>query len=329
MMRGMLSRGLVSFGQKPVANASSSSLYAFSRGMGSISTNCDVDLNKIRRFKPITPGVRHKVAIDRSELWKGRPIKELTYGMRKSGGRNHSGQITVRHRGGGHRRRYRLLDFERRVVDQPAVVQRFEYDPNRSAHLALLKYPDSGMLSYIIRPQGMKVGDSIIASREREVEIKIGNAMPLNLMPVGTPIHNMELRPGRGAQLARSAGCYAELLSKTSRPGYALVRMASKEHRYVDINCMATIGAVSNPMHKLIKLGKAGASRWRGRRPTVRGVAMNPVDHPHGGREGKGRPGRPSCSPTGVLAKGFKTVKKKNPLIVVARGGVRKANRKG
>jgi large subunit ribosomal protein L2 len=245
--------------------------------------------------------------------------------MRKTGGRNNTGRITVRHIGGGHKRRYRLIDFHRNYFDQPGVVQRLEYDPNRSAWIALLTYND-GKMSYILAPQGLKTGDTVISSKEKEVDIKPGNAMPLSMMPIGAQIHNVELQPGKGGQLARSAGTSCQLLEKNVKPGYALVRLQSKEHRLVLDRCMATIGAVSNPMHKHEKWGKAGRSRNKGIRPTVRGVAMNPVDHPHGGGEGRAGPGRPSVSYSGVLAKGFKTrnKRKSRKLIVVPRGGLKK-----
>lgn len=288
----------------------------------------EVDLSKIKRLVPRTPGTRHAVLIDRSELWKGRPIRELTKGLRKTGGRNNSGKVTVRHIGGGHKKLYRFIDFKRSVHDTPGVVQRLEYDPNRSSHIALVAYPD-GALSYIIAPQNLNPGDIVTASRSKEVEIKPGNAMPIGNMPAGTVFSQLELYPGRGAQLARGAGTYCELLDKNpEKQGYALVRLNSKEVRLVLLNCMGTIGAVSNPLHKLRKLGKAGRSRWMGIRPTVRGVAMNPFDHPHGGGEDKGKPGRPSISYSGVLAKGFKTRKAKpNPLIVVGRDGRKKKSK--
>lgn len=272
--------------------------------------------------------MRHTVLIDRSELWKGQPVKELTVGKRKTGGRNNSGKVTVRHIGGGHKQKYRIIDFKRSVHDVPGIVQRLEYDPNRSSHIALVSYPD-GSLSYIIAPQDLGPGDSVEASRLREVEVKPGNAMPLSLMPVGTVLSCLEMRPGQGAKLARSAGTYCELLDKNpGREGYALVRMNSKEVRMVLLSCMGMVGAVSNPLHKLRRLGKAGRSRWMGIKPTVRGVAMNPFDHPHGGGEDKGKPGRPSISYSGILAKGFKTRKTPNPLVVTTRDGRRATPKK-
>lgn len=290
-----------------------------------MSTDKD-SMRQLKRFKPMTPGLRGRVMVRRDHLWKGGPVPSLTEPVRKSGGRGHNGQICVRHIGGGHKRRYRIIDFERNIVDQPGVIQRFEYDPNRSCHIALIAYPD-GQLAYIIAPQDVQVGDTVIASRTKEIDIRVGNAMPITNIPVGSVIHNVELHPGKGGQFARAAGTSCQLLEKNYRPGYALIRTPSKEHRLVLMNCMATIGTVSNPLHVHEKWGKAGRSRNMGIRPTVRGVAMNPIDHPHGGGEGHGGPGRPSCSPTGVLAKGFKTRKTKNltdKYIILRRpGGVR------
>lgn len=279
---------------------------------------------KIVRFKPITPSLRHTVLIDRSELWKGGPIKQLTVPKKKSGGRGHGGKISVRHRGGGHKQKYRLVDFKRSIVDMPAIVQRLEYDPNRTGYIALIRYED-GSLSYILSPHGLKPGDVVQSSRQQEIDVQPGNAMPLSRIPVGTWIHNIELTPGKGGQMARSAGAACQLMDKSGKEGYGLVRLASKEQRYILLSCMATVGSMSNPLHRLRKLGKAGRARWMGRRPTVRGVAMNPVDHPHGGGEGRGK-GRHSCSPTGILSKGgFKTRKKpKSKLVIVPRGGLKK-----
>jgi len=276
-----------------------------------MSTDKD-SMKQLKRFKPVTPGLRMRVMVRRDHLWKGRPIRKLTKPVRKTGGRGNKGQICVRHIGGGHKRRYRIIDFQRSILDMPGTIQRFEYDPNRSAWIALVAYPN-GQLQYILAPQDVQVGDTVIASRTKEVDIRVGNAMPIAKIPVGTIIHNVELHPGKGGQFARAAGTYCQLLEKNYKPGYALIRTPSKEHRLVLMKCMATIGAVSNPLHMHEKLGKAGRSRNMGIRPTVRGVAMNPIDHPHGGGEGRGGPGRPSCSPTGVLAKGFKTRKRRNP----------------
>lgn len=280
----------------------------------------------LKRYKPVSNGIRHAVLLDKTLLWKGKPIKALTARIKKHGGRGHKGHITVRHRGGGAKRIYRFVDFKRQILDQPAVVQRFEYDPNRSAFIALIAYPD-GQVSYILAPQGLKVGDTVESTRTREIDVSPGNTMPLSMIPLGMEFHNLEVSPGKGGQMARSAGTSAVLMDKGAKPGFGLVATSSKEQRYVDLHCVATIGSVSNPQHKLIKLGKAGRARWLGRRPHVRGVAMNPVDHPMGGGEGRSSGGRHSCSPTGLLAKGYKTVrsnKNRNPLIVVRAGGGRK-----
>ncbi len=256
----------------------------------------------LKHFKPTTPSQRELVLVDRSALWKGKPVKTLTEGLSKSGGRNNKGRVTVWSRGGGHKRRYRLIDFKRRKFDMPATVERLEYDPNRTAFIALIRYAD-GELSYIVAPQRLRVGDSVI-SAER-ADIVPGNAMPMQNIPVGTIIHNIEMKPGKGAQIARSAGAYAQLVGKDA--GYALLRLGSGERRMVRAECMATIGAVSNPDHQNINLGKAGRNRWLGRRPVVRGVAMNPVDHPHGGGEGRTSGGRHPVTPWGKPTKGKRT----------------------
>jgi large subunit ribosomal protein L2 len=261
----------------------------------------------LRTYNPVTPSLRGLVTVDRSELWKGKPIKQLTEGKSSSGGRNNLGRTTVRWRGGGHKRRYRMIDFKRLKFDVPAKVERLEYDPNRSAFLALIKYQD-GELSYILAPQRIRAGDTVI-SGER-VDIKPGNALPMEHIPVGTIVHNVEMRPGRGGQLARSAGTFIQLIGKDS--GYAQLRLTSGELRMVPVRCMATIGAVSNPDNKNQKIGKAGRNRWKGKRPSVRGVAMNPVDHPHGGGEGKTSGGRHPVTPWGVPTKGKRTRKKKS-----------------
>src|SRR4029079_2736237 len=232
----------------------------------------------LKTFKPTTPGQRQLVLVDRSELYKGKPIKGLVEGKSSTGGRNSYGRITVRWRGGGHKRAYRLIDFKRRKLDVPATVERIEYDPNRTAFIALIKYAD-GELSYILAPQRLAVGDSVGSSKRADV--KPGNAMPLIAMPVGTIVHNVEMKPGAGGQVARSAGTYAQYVGRDQ--GYAILRLNSGEQRLVHQNCFATIGAVSNPDHGNISIGKAGRNRWLGWRPSVRGVAMNPVDHPHGG----------------------------------------------
>jgi large subunit ribosomal protein L2 len=256
----------------------------------------------LKSFNPRTPSQRNLVLVDRRGLWKGKPVKELTEGLSKKGGRNNTGRITARRRGGGHKRRYRMVDFKRRKHDMPAKVVRLEYDPNRTAFIALIEYED-GELNYILAPQRLAVGDQVISGARTDV--KPGNAMPLNAIPVGTIVHNVELKPGKGGQIARSAGTYVQLVGRDG--GYALVRLSSGELRMVRGECMASIGSVSNPDQGNIKLGKAGRSRWIGRRPSVRGVAMNPVDHPHGGGEGRTSGGRHPVSPWGKPTKGRKT----------------------
>jgi large subunit ribosomal protein L2 len=253
----------------------------------------------LKTYKPTSPGRRQLILINRSELYKGRPVKALTEGKRASGGRNNTGRITLRFRGGGHKRRNRIIDCKRRKFDVPATVERIEYDPGRTAFIALLRYED-GELAYILAPQRLKEGDKVI-SGER-VDVKPGNAMPMRNMPVGTIIHNVEMKPGKGGQLARAAGTYVQLVGRDA--GYALLRLASGEVRMVRSECMATIGAVSNPDQQNVSIGKAGRTRWRGWRPHVRGEAMNPVDHPLGGRT-KG--GRHPVSPWGQPSKGMKT----------------------
>jgi len=256
----------------------------------------------LKNFRPITPSLRQLVLVDRSELWKGKPVKSLTEGLTKSGGRNNTGRITARRIGGGHKRRYRLVDFKRRKFDQPAVVERLEYDPNRTAFIALVRYAD-GTQSYILAPQRLKVGDSVV-SGER-VDVKPGNAMPLKNIPVGTIVHNVEMKAGKGGQLARSAGTYVQVVGRDQ--GYAQLKLSSGELRVVRGECLATIGAVSNPDQSNINLGKAGRNRWLGKRPSVRGVAMNPIDHPHGGGEGRTSGGRHPVTPWGKPTKGKKT----------------------
>ena len=256
----------------------------------------------LKTFKPTTPSQRQLVIVDRSDLWKGKPEKSLTEGLRSQGGRNATGRITVRFRGGGHKRRYRIIDFKRGKFDVAATVERLEYDPNRSAFIALVRYED-GQLSYILAPQRLAAGDQVVSGQR--VDIKPGNAMPLKNIPVGTIIHNVEMKAGKGGQLARSAGTYVQLVGKDQ--GYAQLRLSSGELRMVRGECMATIGAVSNPDQQNINLGKAGRSRWLGRRPHVRGVAMNPVDHPHGGGEGRTSGGRHPVTPWGKPTKGKKT----------------------
>jgi large subunit ribosomal protein L2 len=256
----------------------------------------------LKTYKPTTPSQRQLVLVDRSELYKGKPVKGLTEGKSSTGGRNNYGRITVRWRGGGHKRAYRLVDFKRTKLDMPAVVERLEYDPNRTAFIALIRYQD-GELSYILAPQRLAVGDSVVAAKQADV--KPGNAMPLASMPVGTIVHNVEMKPGRGGQIARSAGTYAQYVGRDA--GNAILRLNSGEQRLVHQNCMATVGAVSNPDHGNISIGKAGRNRWLGKKPSVRGVAMNPVDHPHGGGEGRTSGGRHPVTPWGKPTKGKKT----------------------
>lgn len=260
----------------------------------------------LKTYRPTTPSRRGLVLVDRGELHKGAPVKTLVEGRSSSGGRNNQGRMTARRRGGGHKRRYRLVDFKRRKFDVEAAVERLEYDPNRSAFIALLRYED-GELAYIVAPQRLRAGDRVVAGER--ADIKPGNAMPMRNMPVGTIVHNVEMKPGKGGQLARAAGAYAQLVGKDS--GYALLRLSSGEQRMVRAECMATVGAVSNPDNQNVKLGKAGRNRWRGRRPKVRGVAMNPVDHPHGGGEGKSSGGRHPVTPWGVPTKGKRTRRNK------------------
>ena len=256
----------------------------------------------LKNYKPTTPSRRQLVLVDRSWLWKGKPVKTLTEGLSDGAGRNNQGRITVWHRGGGHKRRYRVVDFKRRKFDAPATVERLEYDPNRSAFIALLRYQD-GTQAYILAPQRLAVGDEVVAGDR--VDIRPGNAMPMKNIPVGTVIHNIEMKPGKGGQIARAAGTYAQLVGKDA--GYALLRLTSGEQRMVLAEGMATIGAVSNADNKNTKLSKAGRSRWRGRRPVVRGVAMNPIDHPHGGGEGRSSGGRDPVTPWGKPTKGKRT----------------------
>jgi large subunit ribosomal protein L2 len=267
----------------------------------------------LRTFKPVTPTMRSLVLVDRSELWKGRPVKALTEGKRKTGGRNNNGRITTRHHGGGHKQLYRMIDFRRRKFDVEGKVERLEYDPNRTAWIALVKYAD-GEQSYILAPQRLAVGDSVVAGER--ADIKPGNALPIRNIPVGTIIHNVELKPGKGGQIARSAGTFVQLVGKDQ--GFALLRLASGETRRVLADCLATIGAVSNPDEQNQVIGKAGRNRWKGWKPTVRGTAMNPIDHPHGGGEGRTKGGRHPVTPWGQPTKGYKTRhnKKTDHLIV-------------
>ena len=275
----------------------------------------------LKQYKPDTPGQRGLILVDRSQLWKGEPVKSLTEGLRKKGGRNNQGHITARRRGGGHKRRYRMIDFKRAKLNVKATVERIEYDPNRTAFIALLKYED-GELAYILAPQRLAVGDEIV-SGTTGVDIKPGNAMPMAAMPVGTIIHNVEMKQGKGGQMARSAGTYAQIIGKDQ--GYAQVRLSSGEIRLVRAECMATVGAVSNPDQQNINLGKAGRKRWLGKRPSVRGVAMNPVDHPHGGGEGRTSGGRHPVTPWGKPTKGKQTrSNKKTDRLIMRSRHVRK-----
>ncbi|HJD56429.1 MAG TPA: 50S ribosomal protein L2 [Rickettsia endosymbiont of Pyrocoelia pectoralis] len=260
----------------------------------------------LKSFNPITPSLRELVQVDRTGLWKGKPLKSLTKGISKTGGRNNQGRITSWHRGGGHKKLYRIIDFKRNKLDISAVVERIEYDPNRTAFIALIKYED-GEYSYILAPQKLAIGDKIISSKD--ADIKIGNCLPLKYIPVGTTLHNVEMKIGKGGQIARSAGTSVDLVGKDS--GYAQIKLKSGEFRLVPLECKATIGVISNPDQKNINLGKAGRNRWLGWRPHVRGVAMNPVDHPHGGGEGKTSGGRHPVTPWGFLTKGKKTRKNK------------------
>ena len=257
----------------------------------------------LKSFKPVTPSLRQLVIVDRSELYKGKPVKQLTEGKSSKGGRNNYGRITVRFRGGGHKQTYRIIDFKRRgQADQVATVERIEYEPNRTAFIALLKYPD-GTLSYILAPQRLAVGDTVVSGDT--VDIKPGNAMAIGNIPVGTLVHNVETKIGKGGTIARSAGNYAQIVGRDQ--GYVILRLNSGEQRLVHGNCYATVGAVSNPDHMNTNIGKAGRQRWLGRRPHNRGVTMNPIDHPHGGGEGRTSGGRHPVTPWGKPTKGKKT----------------------
>ena len=271
---------------------------------------------KIVKAKPTSPGRRFVVQIKNPELYKGRPFAGLVTKKNKTAGRNNAGRITVRHHGGGHKQHYRIIDFKRNKDDISAKVERIEYDPNRTAYIALLLYKD-GERRYIIAPKGLSQGMEVISGDH--VAIKPGNAMPIRNIPLGTVVHNVELKPEKGAQMARSAGTSVQIVGKDNT--YAILRLRSGEMRKVLLSCRAVIGTVSNAEHNLISIGKAGANRWRGIRPTVRGVAMNPVDHPHGGGEGRTSGGRHPVTPWGVQTKGKKTRcnKRSNKLIVQRR----------
>ncbi len=268
----------------------------------------------LKKYNPTSPSQRQLVLVDRSELYKGKPVKGLVEGKHSTGGRNNAGRITVRWRGGGHKRAYRRVDFKRRKLDVQGTVERIEYDPNRTAFIALIRY-DDGELNYILAPQRLGPGDKVIASRQADV--KPGNAMPLAAMPVGTIVHNVEMKLGAGGQIARSAGTYAQYVGRDQ--GYAILRLNSGEQRLVNQNCFATVGAVSNPDHGNINIGKAGRNRWLGKKPGVRGVVMNPVDHPHGGGEGRSSGGRHPVTPWGVPTKGKKTRNNKRTDKFIAR----------
>lgn len=269
----------------------------------------------LKQFNPVTPSLRGTVLVSREGLWKGKPVKGLTVGKSSSGGRNNHGRTTVRFRGGGHKQSYRIVDFKRRKFDVPATVERLEYDPNRTAFIALIKYQD-GELAYILAPQRLAVGDAVVSGAR--ADIKPGNAMPMSAIPVGTIIHNIEMKPGAGGKVARSAGTFAQLVGKDV--GYAQIKLMSGELRVVRAECMATIGAVSNPDNSNIHIGKAGRSRWLGRRPHNRGVVMNPVDHPHGGGEGRTSGGRHPVTPWGKPTKGYKTrVNKRTDKLIIRR----------
>lgn len=258
----------------------------------------------LKKYNPVTPGTRQLILVNRSSLWKGAPEKSLVYGKVRSGGRNNLGRTTAWRKSGGHKQKCRIIDFTRNNKDnQVATVERLEYDPNRTSFIALIKY-SSGEKFYILAPQKLNVGDTVVSGND--VDIKIGNSLPLKNIPVGTIIHNVEMKPGKGGQLARAAGSYVQLVGKDA--GYAQLKLRSGELRVVSSLCRATIGAVSNPDHQNISIGKAGRSRWLGVKPTVRGIAMNPVDHPHGGRTNGGRH---PCTPWGKSTKGKITRKNK------------------
>ena len=260
-----------------------------------------------RKLKPDTPSRRYMSVSTFEEITKTRPERKLSKALRKTGGRNNHGRITSRHRGGGHRRRYRIIDFKRNKFDIIAVIESIEYDPNRSSRIALLQYKD-GEKKYIIAPDGLKVGDEVISTQSNQIPFKNGNAMPVGTIPEGLLIHNIELKPGKGAQMARSAGTYARIMANEA--GMVTLKLPSGEMRMIPEKCIATIGIVGNKSHENIIIGKAGRSRWMGKRPKVRGVVMNPVDHPHGGGEGRTSGGRHPVSPWGMPTKGYRTRKK-------------------
>ena len=274
----------------------------------------------LKTFNPTTPGQRQLVIVDRGGLHRGKPVKALTEGQIASGGRNNNGRITVRFRGGGHKQAYRKVDFKRRKFDVPATVERIEYDPNRTAFIALVKYAD-GELAYFLAPQRLGPGDTVVAGEH--VDVKPGNAMPIGNIPIGTIVHNIELKVGKGGQIARSAGTYAQIVGRDQ--DYVIVRLNSTEQRLVHGRCMATVGAVSNPDAMNTSIGKAGRKRWMGWRPHNRGVSMNPIDHPHGGGEGRTSGGRHPVTPWGFPTKGKKTRRNKSTTkFILANRHVRK-----
>ncbi|MFO7762986.1 MAG: 50S ribosomal protein L2 [Wenzhouxiangellaceae bacterium] len=273
----------------------------------------------IVKAKPTSPGRRGVVTVRHDHLWKGKPLEALTEAKKSTGGRNNNGRITTRHQGGGHKQRYRMVDFKRDKDGIRGTVERIEYDPNRSAHIALIKYSD-GDWRYILAPRNLRAGDEVLSGSE--APIKPGNAMKLGSIPVGTTLHNVEMKPGKGGQLARSAGAAVQLVAREGR--YATLLLRSGEMRKINTQCRATIGQVSNSEHNLEKLGKAGARRWLGVRPTVRGVVMNPVDHPHGGGEGRTSGGRHPVTPWGVQTKGKRTRTNKRTTKFIARSRKRK-----
>jgi large subunit ribosomal protein L2 len=276
----------------------------------------------LKTYNPTTASQRQLVTVSRASLHKGKPVKALTEGLTGSGGRNNAGRMTARRRGGGHKRTYRIIDFKRNKLDVQAVVERLEYDPNRSAFIALVRY-DDGDRAYILAPQRVGPGDKVVAAER--ADIRPGNAMPLKAMPVGTIVHNIEMKPGKGGQVARAAGAYAQYVGRDQ--GYAILKLNSGEQRRVHQDCMATVGAVSNSDHSNINIGKAGRNRWLGRRPSVRGVAMNPIDHPHGGGEGRSSGGRHPVTPWGKPTKGKRTRSNKQTDKFIARS--RHARKKG
>jgi large subunit ribosomal protein L2 len=277
----------------------------------------------LKSYKPVTPSLRQLVIVDRSGLHKGKPVKTLVEGKHSTGARNNNGRTTVRFRGGGHKKAYRVIDFKRQKADKPAKVERIEYDPNRTAFIALIKYED-GEQAYILAPQRLSPGDTIVSGED--VDIKPGNAMPLGNMPIGTIVHNVELKIGKGGQMARSAGTYAQIVGRDQ--DYVIMRLNSGEQRLVHGRCMGTVGAVSNPDNMNISIGKAGRTRWMGWRPHNRGVSMNPIDHPHGGGEGRTSGGRHPVTPWGFPTKGKKTRRNKSTtkFIMMSRHARKKKN---